>query len=109
MSRLQIVVAVGLFLIVGLFAWQTYLEKSAQKNRSDERGVPAEVRAGLKKHQDAAAKAKAKASTNAKSKGSEQPNAGEEKAAQDSSKKDDAAKKLGDAAKTENKAPSPKK
>ena len=68
MSRLQIVIAVGLFLIVGLFGWQTYLEKSAQKNRSDERGVPAEVRAGLKKHQEAAAKAKAKAAADAKAK-----------------------------------------
>ena len=54
MSRLQIVIAVGLFLIVGLFGWQTYLEKSAKKNRIDERGVPASVRDGVLKHQKAA-------------------------------------------------------
>ena len=47
-------IAVGLFLIVGLFGWQTYLEKSAKKNRIDERGVPASVRDGVLKHQKAA-------------------------------------------------------
>jgi hypothetical protein len=40
MNRLQMIVAVGLFLIVALFGWQTYLQKSSHKNRSDTRGLP---------------------------------------------------------------------
>ena len=69
MSRLQIVIAVGLFLIVGLFGWQTYLEKSAKKNRIDERGVPESVREGVLKHQKAAQeKAKRAVAAPAKSK-----------------------------------------
>ena len=48
MSRLQIVLAVGLFLIVALFGWKTYLEKAAQKNRSDFRGLPIEFQEKVK-------------------------------------------------------------
>ena len=40
MNRLQIIVATGLFLIVALFGWQSYLEKSSHKNRSESRGLP---------------------------------------------------------------------
>ena len=63
MSRLQIVIAVGLFLIVGLFGWQSYLDKRAQENesnRSDQRGIAADKVPGLQKHLDDAKKAKEK-------------------------------------------------
>jgi len=63
MSRLQIVIAVGLFLIVGLFGWQSYLNKRAQEtesNRSDQRGIAADKVPGLQKHLDDAKKAKEK-------------------------------------------------
>lgn len=42
MNRIQVIIAVGLFLVVGLFGWRTYLEKSSLKNRNDARGLPAE-------------------------------------------------------------------
>ena len=37
------IVAIGLFLIVALFGWQSYLEKSAHKNRSETRGLPTKL------------------------------------------------------------------
>ena len=40
MNRLHMIVAIGLFLIVALFGWQSYLEKSAHRNRSETRGLP---------------------------------------------------------------------
>ena len=63
MNRLQIVIAVGLFLIVGLFGWQSYLNKrasEAEANRTDQRGISADKVPGLQKHLDAASKAKSK-------------------------------------------------
>lgn len=63
MSRLQIVIAVGLFLIVGLFGWQSYLDKRAQEtesSRSDQRGIAADKVPGLQKHLDDAKKTKEK-------------------------------------------------
>ena len=61
MSRLQIVIAVGLFLIVGLFGWQSYLDKRAKEtesNRTDQRGIGADKVPGLQKHMDDAKNAK---------------------------------------------------
>ena len=42
MNRIQVLLALGLFLIVALFGWRTYLEKSSHKNRNDARGLPTE-------------------------------------------------------------------
>ena len=53
MSRLQIVIAVGLFLIVGLFGWQSYLDKRAQETFSDQQGVPGAVGKSIQKDVDA--------------------------------------------------------
>ena len=62
MNRLQIVIAVGLFLIVGLFGWQSYHKRAseAEANRTDQRGISADKVPGLQKHLDAASKAKSK-------------------------------------------------
>ena len=48
MNRLQVVLAVGLFLIVALFGWKTYLEKSSQQKKSDQRGLPAKFQDDVK-------------------------------------------------------------
>ena len=40
MNRLQVVIAVGLFLILAIFGWRTYLEKASRRDRSDHRGLP---------------------------------------------------------------------
>jgi hypothetical protein len=50
MNRIQVIIAVGLFLVVGLFGWRTYLEKSSHKNRNDARGLPAEFLMEVKRH-----------------------------------------------------------
>lgn len=50
MNRIQVIIAVGLFLVVGLFGWRTYLEKSSHKNRNDARGLPAEFLKEVKVH-----------------------------------------------------------
>ena len=53
MSRLQVVLAVGLFLIVALFGWKTYLEKASQKNKSDQRGLPTKFQDDVKAYKKA--------------------------------------------------------
>ena len=79
MNRIQTIVAVGLFLIVGLFGWRTYLEKSSHKNRNDERGLPAEFLKEVELHKakqsklSNGAKAKAQAKQTEGSKGDADP------------------------------------
>ena len=43
MNRIQLIAGVGLFLIVALFGWRSYLEKAAHKNRTDARGLPTQL------------------------------------------------------------------
>ena len=41
MNRVQVLIAVGLFLVLAIFGWRTYLEKASHRDRSDSRGLPA--------------------------------------------------------------------
>ena len=40
MNRVQVLIAVGLFLVLAVFGWRTYLEKASHRDRSDSRGLP---------------------------------------------------------------------